>query len=134
MNRRDFLSTSLAAAGALSICPPFSGTTAAQAAEGPFAAAVAPQVFSADRFRQLVGSRFTLERTGASESVTLAEVFDGPRCPGFEQFTTVFTAKGASPVAPGLYKVRHPELGLFELRLDRSEREAQCNAAFNLLI
>ena len=134
MDRRDFLSNSLTAFAAFNALPPLLAKTAAATGHADTPLLSPPAVFGADRFRQLLGSRFTIEREGVLESVTLAGVREGPRSPGLEQFTTVFACDRASAVAPGLYKVHHPKLGWFELRLDDVERDAQCAAVFNLLV
>lgn len=132
LDRRDFLSTSLSAVAAFNVLPSLSGPTDTRPAPSP--SAPSPSIFRAARFREALGTRFRIERAGASESVRLTDVHEGPRSPGLEQFTTVFVSERGQSVAPGFYKVSHPDLGRFELRLDPGGRDACTAAVFNLLV
>jgi hypothetical protein len=127
LDRRDFLSTSLSAVAAFNVLPSLSGPTETRPAPSP-------STFRAARFREALGTRFRIECGGASESVRLTDVHEGPRTPGLEQFTAVFVSERGRSVAPGFYMVSHPDLGRFELRLDPGGREACTAAVFNLLV
>jgi hypothetical protein len=127
LDRRDFLSTSLSAVAAFNVLPSLSRPTETRPAP-------LPSTFRAARFREALRTRFRIECEGTSESVTLTDVHEGPRTPGLEQFTTVFESERGHSVAPGFYRVSHPDLGRFELRLDPGGRDACTAAVFNLLV
>ena len=119
MDRRDFLSTSLMAVGAL--------------AAAPASAISAPNGFSCSAFRDLVGSRFRLRAADWRGQVQLAEVLEGPSVQGLDQFTTVFTCDAMQPPPAGLYDVDHPEMGRFQLLIDGRDPSGRRLAAFALL-
>jgi hypothetical protein len=127
LDRRDFLSTSLSAVAAFNVLPSLAVPTDTPPARPP-------SLCRAAQFRAALGTRFRIEGDGVSESVRLTDVHEGPQSPGLEQFTTVFVSERGQSVAPGFYRVSHPDLGKFELRLDPGGRDAHTAAVFNLLV
>ena len=128
MDRRNFLSTSLFAVTALS------GQSAQAASQKPLSAsAPKPVALSAARFRSLLGSQFHFSGTQWRGALELTEVVARDTDARIEQFTTIFKADGAVKPAAGVYKVNHPSIGRFALRIDGPQDSDVRLAAFALL-
>lgn len=76
-----------------------------------------------DRFRRAVGSPFqACVEDGCLLELTLVEVVDAGRRPGWESFSLLFL--GRAPLLPqATYRVQHAELGSFPLFLVPIQRE-----------
>jgi len=128
MDRRHFLSTSLMAVTAAT-------ATTAHSAGAPALPSPAPAptvALSEARFRSLLGSSFQFTGSDWRGNLKLTDVVARASDARTEQFTAVFQPAGTVPPAPGVYKVRHPDVGRFDLRIDGRESDLRL-ATFALL-
>lgn len=81
-------------------------------------------------FSLVVDDRRTIE-------ATLIELQEGQSSPRQEQFSIFFRAPGATPLGQGIYRLRHPALGIFDLFLvpvGRDDDAMYYQAVFNYLV
>lgn len=128
MNRRQFLSTGTTCA-ALGIATP--GAIASLLKES------GNVKFSKQWFQQALNTQFQVDDKGwQGVSMKLVAVLDGPQSRGLEQFSTVFHARHDNQLTPGLYHVKHPSDGWFQVYLEHGQTNddgMHYQATFNLL-
>jgi hypothetical protein len=130
MDRRHFLSTSLIAVTAVA-----GPAKDRQSSKTPAAAAVRSSTiaFSEERFRSLLGSRFQFAGRNWRGTLHLTDVVSRPSDSRIEQFTTVFRVDASVHPAPGLYEVKHPDVGRFALRIEGRGESDLRTASFAIL-
>jgi hypothetical protein len=124
MRRRDFLTTTAAAAAIVAVCPTANAAT------------VLPTLpitgFNRTQFRSWIDDEFRLSGPGSLRAAhaTLIAVDDGPECTGIEQFSAVF--RGAA-LPTGLCRLSHADGAQFVLHLHGSLHSNLRRAHFSLL-
>jgi len=131
MNRRRFLTATLAGVGTAVVAPHllFAGSPAPQLAM--------PGGFSKANFQKLLNTDFTIIRGVFDHTpVNLVAVTDVPASSKAEQFITTFRGPDTEGLPEGLYQFKHPKMGRFQLALKPMNQQSDgryYEAAFSLL-
>lgn len=144
--KRIFISSEVVAAPAPAVRAKSTETQTAKVEEthveeSPFAASPnVPDRLSRDWFVPHLKSRFSMSLTGdGTVDMTLVEVSPETRIHNgavdYTAFTILFDAPQGSPVAEGIYHIRHPKLGemdLFLAPVGKTVTKLRYEAAFTL--
>ena len=131
MNRRKFITSALTGVAAAAVAPHML-----------FAGSPVPQLtmaggFSKTNFQKLLNTQFTIVRGVFDQpSAKLVNVTDGPASPNLKQFITTFRGQKTEALPEGLYQVKHPTMGRFQLALKPTSQDTEgtyYEAAFSLL-
>lgn len=131
MNRRKFMASALTGVAAATLAPQmlFAKTSAP---EGNMSGG-----FSKINFQKLLNTQFTIVRGVFDQpSTKLVKVTDGPASPNTEQFLATFRGPKTEALPEGLYQMKHPTMGRFQLALKPTTQDqdgAYYQAAFSLL-